>query len=315
VHEFENLDELRSYDDSYINNSNNIIMQSIAKLFRVAEGKIQDIFPIKDGLTNKSFHFRVDENRFVFRVPGIGTEKLINRANEKYVYEAIKSLNISDVVVYFDADSGIKISRYFEDTRNADPFKDDELAVCMEQIRQVHLSCVKSAHSYDIESMIEYYYSLAEGINAIRFSDIDITRGYLHRLLELRKRLNIPETLCHGDYAHVNVLLLPDGESKLIDWEFSGMADPIMDVSMFAIFAQFDRARIDLSLRMYLGREATRKETIRLYMYVALSGFLWCMWSQYKQGLGQEFGEYPLIMYRYMKDYYDILIKNYIQTD
>ena len=27
----------------------------------------------------------------------------------------------------------------------------------------------------------------------------------------------------------------------------------------------------------------------------------------YKQGLGEEFGEYPLVQYRYMKDFYRIL--------
>lgn len=85
------------------------------------------------------------------------------------------------------------------------------------------------------------------------------------------------------------------------------MADPIMDVSMYAIYAQFDRERIELSLDYYLGRKPTPQEQVRLYLYVALGGFLWSMWSEYKQGLGQEFGEYPMIMYRYMKDYFNIL--------
>ncbi len=49
------------------------------------------------------------------------------------------------------------------------------------------------------------------------------------------------------------------------------------------------------------------EETARLYLYTALGGFLWMMWAEYKQALGQEFGEYPLIMYRYMKDYYRLL--------
>ncbi|GHV37924.1 choline kinase [Synergistales bacterium] len=313
VHEFEDLSELRRYDDSYINNSNNVIMESIASFFCVPEEKISDIFPIKEGLTNKSFHFCIGENGFVYRFPGIGTEKLINRANEKYVYDAIKPMGISDNVLFFDANTGVKISEYIENARNADPFNDVELRVCMEQIRKVHTNSVKSAHSYDIASMIEYYYSLAEEINAIRFSDVGVVRDNMRQLLKLRQIFNIPEVLCHGDFAHVNVLLLPDNTSRIIDWEFSGMSDPIMDVSMFAIFAQFDRARIDLSLHMYLGRDATKEEFARLYMYVALSGFLWCMWSEYKQRLGQEFGEYPMIMYRYMKDYYDLLKRgNYI---
>ena len=156
--------------------------------------------------------------------------------------------------------------------------------------------------------MIDYYYSLAKDINAIRFSDVDQVREKLDKLLRFREQLAIPEILCHGDFAHTNVLLLPDGSSKIIDWEYSGMSDPIMDVSMYAIYAEFDRERIDLSLDLYLQRQPSSNETARLYLYVALGGFLWSMWSQYKQGLGQEFGEYPLKMYRYMKDFYRIMV-------
>jgi len=32
------------------------------------------------------------------------------------------------------------------------------------------------------------------------------------------------------------------------------------------------------------------------------------MWSEYKQALGQEFGEYPLKMYRYMKNFYNLVM-------
>lgn len=309
VHEFENLEELRQYDSSYIDTTNNSIMESIAALYDVPQGAIGNIFPIKEGLTNKSFHFSVNGDNYVFRLPGTGTDKLINRQNEKKVYEAIGPFGLSDEVVSFDAVSGIKISRYYENARNADPFSDAELRLCMEKLRPVHQSGIRVEHAFDIEKMIAYYVSLAEGLGAIRFSDIGESKQKVEQLLELRRRLAVPEVLSHGDYAHVNVLMLPDGESKIIDWEFSGMADPIMDVSMYAIFAQFDRERIEASLRLYTGGEPTMKEYTRLYLYVALGGYLWCMWSQYKQALGQEFGEYPLIMYRYLKDYYNLMVE------
>jgi hypothetical protein len=36
---------------------------------------------------------------------------------------------------------------------------------------------------------------------------------------------------------------------------------------------------------------AGRQEEARLYLYMALGGFLWSMWAEYKQGMGIEFGE------------------------
>jgi CTP:phosphocholine cytidylyltransferase-like protein/thiamine kinase-like enzyme len=307
VHEFENLEELRMFDPSYNRASHNKIMEGIAELFNVPEEKIQDIYPIKEGLTNSSFHFSIGAESYVYRIPGTGTDKLINRKNEKAVYDAIGKLGMADEIINFDAESGVKISRFIDNARVSDPFNDAELEICMKQIRKIHESGISSPNSYSIDKMIDYYVSLAEGLNAIRFSDIAETKEKVKRLLDVRRKLAIPDVLCHGDYAHVNVLVLPDGSSRIIDWEFAGMGDPVMDVAMYAIFAEFDKERIDLSLHFYLGREPAREEWIRLYMYVALGGFLWTMWSQYKQALGQEFGEYPLIMYRYMKDFYRLL--------
>lgn len=308
VYEFENLEELRQYDKSYENDTKCKIMKYISDCFGVTQDKIRDIFPLKAGVTNFSFVFTLFDKKYVFRLPGIGTDKLINRHNEKRAYDATKSLNITDEVVHFDADSGIKITKFYEGARIADPFNDDDLAVSMCQLRKIHENRYQVSNRFDISNMIDYYYSLAKDINAIRFSDVDQVREKLDKLLRFREQLAIPEILCHGDFAHTNVLLLPDGSSKIIDWEYSGMSDPIMDVSMYAIYAEFDRERIDLSLDLYLQRQPSSNETARLYLYVALGGFLWSMWSQYKQGLGQEFGEYPLKMYRYMKDFYRIMV-------
>ena len=41
-----------------------------------------------------------------------------------------------------------------------------------------------------------------------------------------------------------------------------------------------------------------------IYSYIALGGFLWALWAVYKASLGEEFGKYTLIMYRYAKKYY-----------
>lgn len=307
VFEFENLEELRQYDKSYENETNSKIMEHIAACFGVTQKKIRDISPLKAGITNFSFLFSVEGNKYVFRLPGIGTDKLIDRRNEKRVYDLISPLGIADEVVAFDADSGIKISKYYEGSVIADPFVDEDLHISMSQLYKLHSQAYKTDKRFAIENMIDYYYSLAKEIDAIRFSDVEEVKEDVKKLLDFRDRLAVEEILCHGDYAHTNVLILSDGTSKMIDWEYSGASDPIMDVSMYSIYAEFDRERIELALKMYLGREPEKQEWARLYLYVALGGFLWCMWSQYKQGLGQEFGEYPLKMYRYMKDYYKLL--------
>ncbi|WP_139653397.1 phosphotransferase [Raoultibacter phocaeensis] len=309
VHEFECLEELRAYDVSYATDSRNEVMRFIADSFGVEESAITDIFPLKEGVTNNSFHFALGSDEYVLRVPGIGTDKQIDRRSEKLVYDSIAPLGISDEVVRFDAETGIKITRYWHDVRSADPFDDRDLEISMQQIKKVHELAIEIPHRFDIARMIADYYALAESAHAIRFRDIEETNRKVRRLFALKKRVEVPEILCHGDYAHINILMLPDGEGRVIDWEFAGMGDPIMDVAMYAIFAELDKERIDLALRLYVGDEPTENEWTRHYLYVALGGFLWCMWAEYKQALGQEFGEYPMTMYRYTKDFYRELEK------
>ena len=60
---------------------------------------------------------------------------------------------------------------------------------------------------------------------------------------------------------------------------------------------------------LYLQRRKDDSERFIAYADAALGGFLWCFWAVYKASLGDEFGEYTIIMYRYAKRYYKKLMK------
>lgn len=301
------------HDECELEDANQLIVKSVAALFGVGEQDITEIYPLDDGVTNQSFVFYVGGAGYVYRLPGTGTSKLINRANEKKSYEAVAPLQVADEVVFFDAQTGVKISRYYANTRIADPFSDEDLSACVQNVKKIHAHRAKVGHSFDIGRMIAYYEELATDIGAVEVPDAELaeTRAKMLRLLEYERATEVERVLCHGDFAHTNVLLFEEDETacKIIDWEYSGMGDPMMDVAMFTIYAEFDRERVDLMLQMYCGAAApTAGQRMRMYLYVALAGYLWSMWSWYKQGMGQDFGEYPAKMFQYMRDYYDILV-------
>ena len=307
VREFETLEELRKFDKSYERETDNAIMKKIAKTFGVPQAGITGIHPLKEGMTNQSFVFDVEGGSFVFRLPGAGTEDLISRKSERRNYKLINPMNIADEVVFFGRKSGVKISKFYEGARVCNAEDDGELKRAMELLKEIHAAGIEPKNRFDVAEMIAFYEGLAKGIDAIRFSDFEEVRKKADEILAFRAKLAVPEVLCHIDYVYANILWLPDGSARVIDWEYSGAADPITDVAMFSIYSYFSRERADLALSYYLGREPERTETTRLYMYMALAGFLWAIWCQYKQKLGEEFDEYPLVQYRYMKDFYRIL--------
>ena len=70
-------------------------------------------------MTNRSCSFYVQDMRYIIRIPGEGTERLINRAQEYDVYRVVSSLGISEHVHYFDPVSSIKIASYLENAHGA----------------------------------------------------------------------------------------------------------------------------------------------------------------------------------------------------
>ena len=129
-------------------------------------------------------------------------------------------------------------------------------------------------------------------------------------LLNRLDRLNRPQVLSHIDSVCDNFLFLTDGDVRLIDWEYAGMCDPIIDVSMSAIYSYYNENEASTLLHIYLGREATPEEKFVYDAYIALGGFLWCLWAVYKSSIGEEFGEYTILMYRYAKEYYKRIMED-----
>lgn len=305
VYEFESLEELRDFDTSYRDQSKNEVMSLLSFIFKVKEDEIKNIKPIKIGMTNRSFLFEIDKKQYICRIPGEGTEKLINRVEEYQSIQAAMKLNITENIIYIDPKSGIKISEFETDARNVDIHNEVEVRKWIGIIKQLHESKIVVPHSFSIEKMILFYEELCKDKNAILFEDHSLVRARMGELLSILKNIDIPITFCHID-AHVdNFLVMPNGEMKLVDWEYAGMADPVIDLALVYIYGQYDQGQLEKILSCYFGDEGpTDEERLRIYIYIALGGFLWSLWAQYKQALGVKFGDYTLHMYRYAKDYY-----------
>ena len=157
VYEFENLEELRLFDERYQNHSDNIAMELISEVLQVPESEITGIKCLKTGMTNKSFLFKVHGKSYICRIPGPGTELLINRKQEKAVYDAIKDYGITEHVVYMNGETGYKISEYYEGARNSDPRDWDDVARCMALVEKLHDSKLHVDYSFDIRERIGFY--------------------------------------------------------------------------------------------------------------------------------------------------------------
>ena len=345
VYEFENLEELRQFDPRYQNDSGSEAMQLVSRVFSVPESEIVRIKRLKAGMTNNSWLFSVKGEDYICRIPGEGTDKLINRHQEKAVYDAVGDLGISEELIYLDEDTGYKISRYYKGSRNADPSNEADMRYCMKKLRSLHESGAKVGHVFDIRERISFYEMLcaqSSGVpafevipsdgnsgrvptdeelsRAIPFSDYAEVRKKKDRLCGYIEGLGREMKLCHIDSVPDNFIMLPGADLseterdpdriKLIDWEYAGMCDPLMDIGMCAIYSYMDEAAAERLMEYYLGRRPEAMERRLVYGYMALGGLLWALWGVYKENLGVQFTDYTLKMYRYFKDYYKKIEKD-----
>lgn len=304
VYEFENLEELRTFDDRYKENSGNVALELIAKVFDIPQSHIKGLRTLKAGMTNKSFLFEVDGQSYICRIPGKGTDVLIDRKHEYDSYMAVKDLHITEKIIYFDRESGYKISKFYEGSRNADPKNEEEMGRCMELLKSLHDKNIKVDHSFDIAERIEYYTKLCNESGGISFEDVSFVKKNMQILLGLLDQMKSDKCLCHIDSVADNFIITADDRIKLIDWEYAGMAEPIIDVAMCSIYSYYDKEEANTLLESYLQRKPANDEYKKLYAYMALSGYLWSLWTVYKSNIGEEFGEYSLKMYRYAKDFF-----------
>lgn len=304
VYEFENLEELRLFDPKYQNHSDNAAMQLVAHVFNVKEEAIHNIRCLKSGMTNQSFLFELDGKHYICRIPGPGTEFLINRKEEEAVYKAVTPLGITEHILYFDGKTGYKIAQYYEGARNADAKNPEEMAACMEMLRKLHHSDVTVPHTFRIRERIDFYEQICRGHEKMLFEDYPAVRARMNELMDRLDTLERPCCLSHIDSVADNFLFLPDGSLRLIDWEYAGMCDPLIDIAMCSIYSYYSQEELDHLLEEYLQHTPSDEERFVTYAYAALGGFLWALWAVFKSMEGREFGDYTIVMYRYAKNYY-----------
>lgn len=302
INTYEQLRELDTDSNQLNSNAINIICDALS----IKPYDIYNIEILKKGMTNRSFLFSAFGNRYIMRIPGEGTDKMINRKEEADVYHIIKNRNICDEVIYMNPDNGYKITKFINNTRVCNINDTGDLIKCMKKLKAFHALDLKVEHEFNIYKQIEYYESLWDGKKSI-YRDYEKTKQEIFSIRSFIEKHVEKMCLCHIDSVPDNFLFSEDGQLRLIDWEYAGMQDPHIDIAMFCIYALYDRKQIDQLIDIYFDNECTIENRIKIYCYIATCGLLWSNWCEYKLQLGIEFGEYSLYQYRYAKDYTKIV--------
>lgn len=306
--EINTYEQLRELD----NNSNQLktdALEIVASVLNVSENEIKNIFVSKKGMTNRSFLFNVGEKRYIMRIPGEGTEKLINRKQEAVVYETISKSGFGEKVLYLNPTNGYKLTEYIEGARNCNTQNYEDIKKCMNILRRFHESNFAVEHIFDIFKQIDFYESLWGERKSV-FRDYEKTKSNVFSLIPYIETHMKPYVLTHIDAVPDNFLFSKNGIT-IIDWEYAGMQDPDVDIAMFCIYSMYEKEEVDRLIDCYYPEGTDEQNRYKIYCYIACCGLLWSNWCEYKRSLGIEFGDYALRQYRYAKEYYRIFAERF----
>lgn len=305
INTYEQLREIDS-DSSQLQTD---AIQVICEALGAQQNEVTNITVLKKGMTNRSFLFSCKDKKYIMRIPGEGTDQLINRRQEAAVYQTIAGRRICDEIAYINPENGYKITEYLEGARVCDAENEEDLQKCMKKLREVHGQKLRVDHSFDLFGQMEYYESLWEGTPSA-YKDYEKTKAHVLQLKDYIEANAGEWVLTHIDAVPDNFLFVEENgkeEIRLIDWEYAGMQDPHVDIAMFCIYSLYKKEQVDHLIDLYFEGSCDDRTRIKIYCYIAVCGLLWSNWCEYKRKLGVEFGEYSLRQYRYAKDYYKIV--------
>lgn len=303
IMEFDSLDDLRGFDPLFLKNLDLEIFDNICSTLGCTREEIRDIYPLKQGLTNLSCHFATPTGEYVYRHPGVGTGKIIDRKAEQQAEELAFALGIDETFIKEDPETGWKISRFIPNCKTLDVSDDDQLKQAMELARTLHEGNAVLERSFDF---------LAEGL---KYEEALLTRGPIDipgydelRALAFKAASyaaadGAKRCLTHNDFFDLNLLVGEDGSLSLIDWEYAGMSDYASDYGTFVVTCKLDERRALEALECYFGRKPTSAELRHNLAFVGLAGWCWYVWALLKEAEGDCVGDWLYVYYRYAKGY------------
>ncbi|EEW26121.1 choline/ethanolamine kinase family protein [Rhodobacter ferrooxidans] len=230
------------------------------------------------GLTNRVY--RLGDT--CLRVPGTGTEEYIDRKAEAVASRAAADAGVSPELLHVDPASGIMVTRFIAGATTLTPegFRQRKGAPARAAaaLHRLHSSGARFPSRFELFAMIDDYLRLLAGKDVALpdgYHDILAASGAVRAALAARP---LPLAPCHCDPLCEN--FLDTGERMwIVDWEYSGMNDPMWDLGDLSVEAGFDAEQDAELLQAYFEGLASAADHGRMVIYKAMCDLLWTLWG------------------------------------
>lgn len=229
------------------------------------------------GLTNDTYRIRLHDQSLVLRIPGRGTDQIIDRSVESAMLALLRDMDITPACAFYAG--GIKTTTFLEDYHILTPEMLGD-GVCIPGVAGL----MKRLHAIPMpEGFREQHgpqavlsvlsevklYERQGGINVLTPEERKDIYAYAEEMDADEKRF------CHRDFVLENILRKGD-DFKLIDFEYACFCSPYWD---YASFVTETRLSGD-NLAAFLA--VSGADPRRLLKAMIIVDYIWGLWGFYR---------------------------------
>jgi thiamine kinase-like enzyme len=240
-----------------------------------------DFERLSGAMTNVSYKLSTDAGDYVLRLAGEGTSDYVDRTAEGHNARVAAAAGVNAEVLYFDAREGTMLTRFVEGVSmegegfDRDPGTPARVAAAL---KRVHGIGRVFRSRFDVFATIDGYLDLLHAQRMPLPEDYQEVGREVEAVRRALEASPVPLAPCHNDPWPGN-LLDTGGSIYIIDWEYSGMNDPMWDLGDLSVEAGFGPEQDQAMMETYHGGAPPAALLSRLMLYKAMSDFHWSLWS------------------------------------
>ena len=273
------------------------IFQILSKVPQFVEknAKVSAIEVLPGGLTNYNFKVTVDDVTYAVRVAGPGTHEYLDRPAEKHNAQIMSDIGINAPIIYYDEFYGHQVCKYIDDciTLHIPDFKNNAeyLKKAAKVFRKYHTCGKQFKAEFNIFRECDAYLKILKEKNSPMYEGSDLMLAKVNEIKAAFEKNPQELAPCHNDPLCEN-WLDDNKDLYLVDWEYSGMNQPMFDVAALVIEADLTAEQEKFLLKEYYGSDISEKQYGLLIINRFLCDALWTYWAILQIATGKSHDEY-----------------------
>jgi len=305
------FEDLKRFEVEYARCSGSQVVRNIKLVFHCEEEDITNFRYIQRRQTNASMVFEIGGVNYIYRYPAEGNEELVNWKNEKESMKIAKKLGIDTTYIYADINEGWKIMEYIgpHEKPNYDSFEDSQRIIKV--LRELHSADIVTDYGIELWEGAEAAIASLDKIDSAIFAPYHDVKKKIKNLYEMTVNDGVKKCFCHGDTYKPNWMMMPDGSTILIDWEYAGYSDPGVDVGYYIADAGYDIQNAEKFIREYLADNYTEGKLRHFLIYSVLIAYYWFIWALQRRAVGEPRVDVETQYKDFMLKYVDVLTERF----